>query len=79
MTWVLESYSSTNDQLVEHVELAGAVEEAEIVAALGNPPDPRYAVWPATPALVELLELRLKRALRDPALEYVVEFQVELQ
>jgi hypothetical protein len=78
MSWVLEGFDASTDQLVERIELS-EIEAESIVAALGNPPEPRFAVWPVTRELLTLLELRLGRAIAIPCREHLVEYQVELR
>lgn len=77
MSWVLEGFDASTDQLVEHIELS-EIEEESIIAVLGNPPEPRFAVWPVTRELFTLLEFRLGRPIAIPGREYFVEYQVEL-
>ena len=78
MSWVLEGFDASTNRLVERIELSGIEEEA-ITAALGNPQEPRSAVWPVTQELEALLELRLGRAIVAPGREYFVEYQVDLR
>lgn len=76
--WVAEGFDRKSNMLIERIELAGVLEEGEIMSALGSPGGARYAAWPATPELMGLLELNLRRSLNRQDCDYFVEYQVEL-
>jgi hypothetical protein len=57
--WNLEGFDLTRGFMVEDFELSHRISEAEILAALGNPPAPYYGGLPPTETLADLIAARI--------------------
>jgi len=57
--WNLEGFDLVRRFMVEDFELSHRISEAEILAALGNPPAPYYGGLPPTKTLADLIAARV--------------------
>jgi hypothetical protein len=58
--------------MVEEFELSHRISDREILATLGNPPEPYFGGLPPTQELLELISERLNLDLQTEAVEYQI-------
>jgi hypothetical protein len=70
IVWHLEGFDRARLFMVEHFELSHRISESEILAALGNPPNPYYGGLPPTTDLMNLVNARIELLLSPDELDY---------
>lgn len=79
MSWVLEGFDRSTEQIAVRIELPSGITEDAISTALGSPVDIRFATWPVTEDLVDMIQQVTGQTLDLVANEYFVEYQVKLK
>jgi hypothetical protein len=70
--WSAEGFDLDRQFMVEEFELSHRISEREILATLGNPPEPYFGGLPPTRELLELISERLNLDLQAEAVEYQI-------
>ncbi|HEY5394776.1 MAG TPA: hypothetical protein VIL16_05210 [Trebonia sp.] len=70
--WCAEGFDLDRRFMVEEFELSHRISEHEIIAALGNPPEPYFGGLPPTEELLELMSARINLDLRIEDVEYQI-------
>lgn len=78
MSWVVEGFDHETERLADRIEVPAGITEEDLSEALGHPEGIRYAVWPATSKLVEIVERAIGRSLDLARNDYFLEYQVQL-
>lgn len=70
--WNAEGFSLDREFMVEEFELSHRISQDEILAALGNPPEPYFGGLPPTGRLLELIFDRINLDLQLEDVEYQI-------